>query len=197
MKFGKLLPLAHRSIRFLYVVLMFLTTEMLVSGLDAQTTVQIHDIMVAGSNPVVGTATTKTLPYSPYYGQTVSVSGIVVGVMSAGDFTGTAYISEPSGSWDSIILTAEGLPVFNLATLSPACAVVGATVKIVGQVVLSNSIVASDITAAGTPGTGLLPTSCTITSTNGTMTQSISVSGVLAEFGDALKYTGMTTTATF
>jgi len=166
-------------------------------SVSAQTTVQIHDIMVAGTNPVVGTAATKTLPYSPYYGQSVSVSGIVVGVMSTGDFAGTVYISEPSSSWDSVVLTAEGLPVFGLNSLNSACAVVGATVTVVGQVVLSNSVVAADITAAGTPGTGLLPTSCTVTSTGGTMTQSISVGSVLTEFGDALKYTGMTTTATF
>ena len=59
-------------------------------ALQAQTSVQIHDIMVAGNNPIVGTAATKTLPYSTYYGQTVSVTGIVVGVMSSGDYTGAS-----------------------------------------------------------------------------------------------------------
>ena len=164
---------------------------------EAQTTVQIHDIMVAGANPVVGTAATATLPYSPYYGQTVSVSGIVVGVMSTGDYTGTVYISEPSSSWDSLVLTAEGMPVFGMSSLNSACAVVGATVTVVGKVVLSTAVVPADVTAAGTPGTGILPTSCTVTATNGTMTQSISVNSVLTQFGDALKYTGMTTSATF
>ncbi len=185
------------TLRFTLALLLLLLPGIAARQGKAQTSVQIHDIMVAGANPVVGTAATKTLPYSPYYGQTVSVSGIVVGVMGSGDFKGSVYISEPSNSWDSIILTAEGMPVFNLASLNPACAVVGATVTIAGQVVLANSIVPADITAAGTPGTGLLPTSCTVTSTNGTMTQSISVGSVLTQFGDALKYTGMTTTATF
>lgn len=164
---------------------------------SAQTSVQIHNIMVAGSNPIVGTAATATLPYSPYYGQTVSVSGIVVGVMATGDYTGTVYISEPSSSWDSLILTAEGMPVFGMQALNSACATVGATVTVVGKVVLSTAVVAADVNAAGTPGTGILPTSCTVTSTGGTMTQSISVGSVLTQFGDALKYTGMTTSATF
>ncbi len=163
----------------------------------AQTSVQIHDIMVAGANPVVGTAATATLPYSPYYGQTVSVSGIVIGLMNTGDYTGTAYISEPSSSWDSLVLTAEGMPVFGLKTLNPSCFAVGDTVTIVGKVVLSTAVVPGDVTAANTPGTGILPTSCTVTATNGTMTQSISVGSVLTAFGDALKYTGMTTSATF
>lgn len=163
----------------------------------AQTSVQIHDIMVAGTNPVAGTAATRTLPYSPYYGTTVSVSGIVVGVELTGDYAGTVYISEPSSSWDSLVLTAEGMPIFKLAALNSQCAVVGNTVTVVGPVVLSTAIVPADVTAAGTPGTGVNPTSCTVTSTGGTMTQSISVNGVLASFGDALKYTGMTTSATF
>ena len=162
----------------------------------AQTSVQIHDIMVAGNNPVVGTAATKTLPYSPYYGVNVSVTGIVVGVETSGDYAGTVYISEPSSSWDSIVLTAEGMPVFNMATVNSACAVVGANVTVVGTVVLSTAVVPADVTAANTPGTGILPTSCT-TTTTGTMTQSISVNSVLTAFGDALKYTGMTTSATF
>ena len=117
--------------------------------------------------------------------------------MGSGDYIGTVYISEPSSSWDSLVLTAEGMPVFGLQSLNSACAVVGATVTIVGKVVLSTSVVPADVTAARTPGTGILPTSCTVTSTNGTMTQSISVGGVLTQFGDALKYTGMTTNATF
>ena len=144
----------------------------------AQTSVQIHDIMVAGNNPVVGTAATKTLPYSPYYGVNVSVTGIVVGVETSGDYAGTVYISEPSSSWDSVILTAEGMPVFNMATVNSACAVVGANVTVVGTVVLSTAVVSADVTAANTPGTGILPTSCT-TTTTGTMTQSISVNSVL------------------
>ena len=181
----------------LSLVILALCAGFATSFASAQSSVQIHDIMVAGSNPIVGTAATATLPYSPHYGQTVSVSGIVVGAMSSGDYTGTVYISEPSGSWDSIILTAEGMPVFGMQALNSACAAVGATVTVVGKVVLSTAVVPADVNAAGTPGTGILPTSCTVTSTGGTMTQSISVGSVLTQFGDALKYTGMTTSATF
>ncbi len=162
--------------------------------LSAQTVVSIHDIMVASGN-------TYVLPDSPYlythYGANVSVSGIVVGVMSTGDFTGTVYISEPSTSWDSAVSTAEGMPVFGVATLNPACAVVGNTITVVGQVVESNTVVPADITAANTPGTGVLPTTCTVTATGGTMTQSISLGTTLNSFGGALEYTGMTTSATF
>lgn len=190
--------LLRRIVPGVFVLLSFLAWESTaIPGLHAQTTVEIHDIMVAGSDPIIGTASTATLPYSPYYGDTVSVSGIVVGVMSAGDFAGTVYISEPSSSWDSNILTAEGMPVFGVSSLNSACAVVGATITVVGKVVKSTAVVAADVDAAGTPGTGVLPTSCSVTSTGGTMTQSISVSSVLTEFGDALKYTGMTTSATF
>ena len=165
---------------------------------QAQTAVSIHDIMVASKT----TADTQYfLPDSPYlythYAAPVSVSGIVVGVMGTGDFAGSVYISEPSSSWDSLIATAEGMPVFNLAALNPACAVIGATITLVGDVVTSNTIVPSDITAANTPGTGLKPTSCTVNSTGGTMTQSIGLGTTLNSFGGALEYTGMTTTATF
>lgn len=179
------------------VLSLLVATTLAAPGMQAQTTVQIHDIMVAGTNPIVGIAATATMPYSPYYGQTVSVSGIVVGVMSSGDYTGTVYISEPSSGWDSEILTAEGMPVFGVQSLNSACAVVGATVTVVGKVVMSTAVDPADVNAAGTPGTGVLPTSCTVNSIGGTMTQSISVSSVLTEFGDALKYTGMTSTATF
>ena len=173
-----------------------LILPLLAAFAHAQTSVSIHDIMVTVANPVVGTAATKTLPYSPYYGTNVSVTGIVVGVESTGDYTGTVYISEPSSSWDSNVLTAEGMPVFNVASINSACAVVGANVTVVGTVVLSTAIVPADVTAAGTPGTGILPTSCT-TSSTGTMTQSISLGTTLTSFGGALRYTGMTTSATF
>lgn len=134
----------------------------------AQTSVQIHDVMA-------------NLPKSPCLGQSVSVSGIVVGVMSTGGF----YISEPSGDWDSLVATAEGMPVFYPAGANPACAVVGNIVTVVGTVTNTTAL-----TAADTPGTGLAPTSCTVTGT-GIMTQAISLSSVLTSFGDALKYTGM------
>lgn len=160
---------------------------------QAQTSVSIHDIMTTtGSYP---------LPDSPYlythYGKTVSVTGIVVGVMSSGDFKGTVYISEPSNDWDSLQATAEGMPVFELSSVSSSCAVVGASITVVGQVVEADTIVSTAVTAANTPGTGLLPTSCTLNSTGNKMTQSISNTSAFTSFGGALEYTGMTTTATF
>ncbi|SEG16480.1 hypothetical protein SAMN05421819_2023 [Bryocella elongata] len=169
---------------------------------QAQTVVSIHDIMKAsGTTDTCSASTTYFLPDSTYlyshYGSAVSVTGVVVGVETTGDYTGTVYLSEPSSSWDNCVSTAEGMPVFNLKTVNAACAVVGASVTVVGDVVESTSIVAADVTAANTPGTGVNPTSCTVNSTGNTMTQSISVSSVLTTFGDALKYTGMTTSATF
>ena len=187
---------AWLKLRLLCSVALAFAVALGVSSAAAQTSVQIHDIMVAGANPVMGTAATKTLPYSPYYGQAVSVTGTVVGVESTGDYAGTVYISEPSASWDSLVLTAEGLPVFNMATVNSACAVVGANVTVIGTVVLSTAVLPADVTAANTPGTGILPTSCTTTST-GTKTQSISLGSTLNSFGGALEYTGMTTSATF
>ncbi|MDE1175827.1 MAG: choice-of-anchor D domain-containing protein [Edaphobacter sp.] len=159
----------------------------------AQTSVSIHSIMT--------TTGTYPLPDSPYlyshYGSEVSVTGVVVGVMSSGDFTGTIYISEPSGDWDSLQATAEGMPIFALQSLNSSCAVVGASVTVVGKIVEANSIVSTAITAANTPGTGMQPTSCTVNSTGNTMTQSISNTSAFSSFGGALEYTGMTTSATF
>jgi hypothetical protein len=155
--------LIHSFLRFIALALMADVAA------QAQTTVQIHDIMAA-------------LPASPYLGKSVSVSGIVVGVMNTGGF----YFSEPSGSWDSLVATAEGMPVFYAsAALNPACAAVGNIVTVVGTVTNTTTL-----TAANTPGTGITPTSCTVTGT-GTMTQAINLSSVLTTFGDALKYTGM------
>lgn len=186
-----------RSRRVLFCLLLMLF-KLLEVPATAQTSVSIHDIMVASAT---ASNTRYFLPDSTYlythYGATISVSGIVVGVMSTGDFSGTVYISEPSTSWDSAVATAEGMPVFGVASLNSACAVVGNTITVVGKVVESNTVVSADITAAGTPGTGVLPTSCTVTSTGGTMTQSISLGSTLNSFGGALEYTGMTTTATF
>ena len=143
----------------------------------AQTSLSIHDIMTtSGSYP---------LPDSPYlythYGSQVSVTGVVVGVMSTGGF----YISEPSGNWDSLVATAEGMPIFAAAGKNPACAVVGNSVTVVGEVVEGAA------TAANTPGSGIQSSSCTVVSSGNTMTQAISISSVLGSFGGALEYTGM------
>jgi hypothetical protein len=186
-----------RSQRVLLCLLTVLL-KLLAGPAMAQTSVSIHDIMVTSAT---SSNTKYFLPDSQYlyshYGIEVSVSGIVVGVMTGGDYPGTVYISEPSGSWDSLVATAEGMPVFNLVSVNSACAVIGNTITVVGKVVESNTIVPADITAANTPGTGIAPTSCTVTSTGGTMTQSISNSSLFTTFSQALEYTGMTTTATF
>ena len=84
-------------------------------------------------------------PYlHPHYGLQVSVTGVVVSVLSSGGF----YISELSGNWDSLVATAEGMPIFAAAGNNPACAVVGNSV--VGEVVEGAAT-----TAANTPGTGI------------------------------------------
>lgn len=161
-------PLLSRSTLVCALILLFISLSS-VHPASAQTSLQIHDIMT-------------NLPNSPYLGKSVSVSGIVVGVMNTGGF----YISEPSNDWDSLVSTAEGMPVFYpSAADNPSCAVVGNIVSVVGTV--TNTTV---LTAADTPGTGITPTSCAVTGT-GTMTQSISLSSVLTSFGDAMKYTGM------
>lgn len=140
--------------------------------------VSIHDIMT--------TTGTYPLPNSPYlyshYGASVSVAGVVVGVISTGGF----YISEPSNNWDSLVATAEGMPVFAAAGSNPSCAVVGNSVTVVGEVVNSAAT-----TAADTPGTGVQPSSCTVNNSGNTMTQAISISSLLNSFGGALEYTGM------
>jgi uncharacterized protein len=145
-----------------------LTLVMAATSMTAQTSVSIHDVM-------------KNLPNSPYLNTSVSITtGIVVGVLSDGSF----YISEPSGNWDSLVSTAEGMLV--VPPSGATCAVVGNQVTAVGTV--KNT---TDLTAANTPGTYLAATTCTATAANQTMTQAISVSSVLTTFGDALQYTGM------
>lgn len=146
--------------------------------LQAQTSVSIHDVM-------------KSLPGGPYLGQSVSTSGIVVGIMSGTSTGGAAfYISEPSTGWDSLQSTAEGMPIW--ASSVSACNSVsdGDVVTVVGTV--TNGTL---VNAANTPGTGITPTSCTVTGTS-TMTQSIDLAnfGALTSFGDALEYTGMSAT---
>ncbi|ADV81207.1 choice-of-anchor D domain-containing protein [Terriglobus saanensis] len=145
-----------------------LTLAVTATSMVAQTSVSIHDVM-------------KNLPNSPYLGSAVSITtGIVVGVLSDGSF----YISEPSGNWDSLVTTAEGMLV--VPPTGATCAAVGNQVTVIGTV--KNT---TDLTAANTPGTYLAATTCTATATNQTMTQAISVSSVLTTFGDALQYTGM------
>ena len=144
-----------------------------VAAASAQTSIAIHDAM-------------QSLPGGPYLGQSVSTSGIVVGVMSTGGF----YISEPANDWDSLRSTAEGMPIFPNTISACNSLVDGDVVTVVGTVVNGTAV-----TAANTPGTGIQPTSCTKTGTEA-MSQSINLAnfGALTTFGDALVYTGMSAT---
>ena len=134
----------------------------------AQTAVQIHDIMT-------------NLPNSPYLGQSVSVTGVVVGVMTAGGI----YITAQDANWDSNQATAEGMPIFYPTGGYPTCAVVGNVVTLVGTVVNGTAENGAD-----TPGTGLNPTSCTVTGTD-VVTRNVALPTGLSSFGQLLPYTGM------
>ena len=138
------------------------------AGALAQTAVQIHQVMT-------------NLPNSPYLGKTVSVSGIVSGVMTTGGF----YITAPASAWDADPTTAEGMPIFYAAGANPACAVVGNVVTVVGTVTNGTAV-----DAANTPGTGLTPASCTVTG-SGTVTQTISLPVSATSFSQLLPFTGM------
>ncbi|SEB69622.1 choice-of-anchor D domain-containing protein [Terriglobus roseus] len=140
----------------------------------AQTAVTIHQIMTS-------------LPNSPLLGQNVTTSGIVVGVMTSAT-TGTNggfYIS--LATYDSDVNTAEGIFVAASAVAACNTVTVGQVATVTG--IVTNSV-APNLTAANTPGTYIAPTACSTSGTS-SMTQTISVSGVLTTFGDALKYTGM------
>jgi hypothetical protein len=134
---------------------------------QAQQTVQIHDIM-------------KDLPASPLLGQNVSVSGVVVGVMSTGGF----YMTALQTTWDTSSATAEGMPVFAAAGATPACAVVGNMVVVVGTVVNGTGLNGAD-----TPATGVNPTSCTVVG-DGSINSPITLTAATA-FGSYLASTGM------
>ena len=156
------------------LVTVFCFASMLLTSLHGQSTVSIHDIM------------TK-LPNSPLLGQNVTTSGIVVGVITSSTTGANSGFYISLATYDNDVNTAEG--IFANASAVAACNAVA-----VGQVATVTGVVtnttAPNLTAANTPGTYLQPSAC---STNGTqsMTQTISLSGVLTSFGDALKYTGM------
>ena len=92
-----------------------LSLGLLCANAFARNSVAIHSIMTA-------------LPNSPFPGQSVSVSGIVVGVMSSGGF----YMTAPNAAWDTNAATAEGIQIYAVAGAKPACAVVGNVVAVVG-----------------------------------------------------------------
>lgn len=161
--------LPHRILVAICIVLAVAEFMLCPQVADAQTSVTMDDIMT-------------NLPNSPYLGKSVSISGIVIGVMNTGGF----YVVEPDSKWDGIVSTAEGIPVFYASAAdNPSCAVVGNAVTVVGTVTNSAAV-----TAADTPGTGITPSSCTVTGT-GTVTKTIPVTYVFTTFGDAQQFTGM------
>ncbi len=139
----------------------------------AQTAVALHNIM-------------SGLPSSPYLGQTVQTTGVVVGVMSTGGF----YLSSQDSDWDNLLSTAEGMPVYPNTVSACDAVAVGDVMTVTGTV--ANSTV---VNAANTPATGIQPAACSKSGT-ATVTRSIDLSttGALASFGDALKFTGMSAT---
>ena len=139
----------------------------------AQTAVSIHDIMT-------------NLPNSPLLGQNVTTSAIVTGVINQTG-TGNSGFYLTLQTWDSLVSTAEGILVAGSAVASCNTVAVGQVVTVTG--VVTNST-APNLTAANTPGTYLVPSACSASGT-ASMTETISVNGVLTTFGDALKYTGM------
>ena len=132
-----------------------------------QSAVAIHSIMT-------------NLPNSPYLGQPVSVSGIVVGVLNSGGY----YITAPDAAWDNSPSTAEGIEIYAAAGANPACAIVGNAVTVTGTVANGTAV-----NGAGTPGTGISPTSCTVTGT-GSVAGTISLSSASA-YAQDLPFTGM------
>ncbi len=139
----------------------------------AQTTVSIPTIMT-------------NLPNSPLLGQNVTTSGIVVGVVDSGvpGRDGGFYMS--LNTYDNDATAAKG--IFVAASAIAGCQVaVGQVASVTG--VVTNST-APNLTAADTPGTYLVPSACSASGTDAT-SATIDLHGVLASFGDALKYTGM------
>jgi predicted extracellular nuclease len=76
------------------VPLLLLAAMFFPKPVQAQTTVDIHAIQTS-------------LPASPYLGQSVTTSGIVIGVLTDG-----FYIENPDSDWDNSIATAEGIFVY-------------------------------------------------------------------------------------
>jgi hypothetical protein len=164
------LQVNRRTTAFIGLVLCLLTSR----AVSAQSAVSIHDIMA-------------NLPKSPLLGQTVSTGGIVVGVVTSptAGTNGGFYLSLSNDDGD--VNTAKGIFVAASTVAGCNAVTVGDAATVTG--VVTNSA-APNLTAANTPGTYLAPTAC---STNGTgsTTRTISVSGVLTTYGDALRYTGM------
>lgn len=136
-------------------------------GAGAQAITPIHSIM-------------RNLPNSPYLGQTVTVTGVVVGQMPLGAF----YITALDSDRDADSTTAEGIQIYASTALNAACGVTGNTVTITGTVQNGTAV-----NGANTPGTGISPTACNATpngavSTTSTLTQATA-------YGQDLPFTGM------
>ncbi|GGG91861.1 Ig-like domain repeat protein [Silvibacterium dinghuense] len=91
-----------------------------VPSLWADSTVNIHAIQI-------------DLPSSPYLGDTVTTTGIVIAVLSDG-----FYIENPAADFDSNVCTAEGIYVYT-PTGVPSNAVLENSVTVTGVVQASNS----------------------------------------------------------
>jgi hypothetical protein len=135
----------------------------------AQTTVNIHAIQT-------------DLPASPYLGQSVTTSGIVIGVLSDG-----FYIENPESDWDSSVATAEGIYVYTPSGI-PSNAVVGYELQVTGTVEASNSssYAGTQILISGTPTT--VSTGNSLPETVPSSTLSTAATGV---FGQWLEFEGM------
>jgi hypothetical protein len=134
----------------------------------AQTTA-IHDIMTA-------------LPNSPKLEQTVTVSGVVVGVMNTGAF----YITTPDSGWNAKTGTAaEGIEILPGSVISsPSCALVGNLVSVTG--VVQNG---TAVNGAHTPNTQIQASGCAVQGT-GAITKTVTLASAKAYVQD-LAYTGM------
>lgn len=154
---------------------------MAASNVRGQTTVDIHAIQT-------------DLPNSPYLGESVTTTGIVIAVLSDG-----FYIENPSSDFDSNVCTAEGIYVYTPSGV-PSNAVLQNSVTVTGVVEASNDssyagtqiyIASPDSTNVVTNSTGnTLPTavsSATLTeATDGTC--SLYSAGT---FGQWLPFEGM------
>ena len=153
-----------RSLSLLLVAGLFLAKLV-----HAQTTVNIHAIQT-------------DLPASPYLGQSVTTSGIVIGVLSDG-----FYIENAESDWDSEVSTAEGIFVYTPSGI-PSNAVAGYELQVTGAVEASNtsSYAGTQILLSGTP---------TTVSTGNSLPQAISSStlstATTGVFGQWLEFEGM------
>lgn len=142
-------------------------------------TLAIHTIV--GSRPT----NPSSIQVSPYVGQQVSFSGIVVGVGSAGFFVEAA-----DGDQDNDPSTPEGLYVYTGSSSLPSVAVVGNVVSVTGTVAAYPAV-----TASHTPATEITSPTTTLVSTGATLPTPITLtSSMLTTTGglyQMARYEGM------